>query len=140
MINIPALIALLIYVFLALICLVMALKTFSSKKFLPFHEKAADRTWESIDNPLQIVIITLLRISGLGFFTVFLFLIVFPVVNYLKPVYTFEYLIPIIPFVFCLGLFIFNYSLFRKTKVNTPWKGALFSMILIIVAFCLSLL
>jgi hypothetical protein len=140
MIHIPALIALLIYFFLALICLVMALKTFTSKKYLPFHEKAAGRLWETIDNPLQIVIITLLRISGLGFFTVFLFLLVFPLLNYLNPIYKLEYLIPIIPFVFCLGLFIFNYSLFRKTKVNTPWKGALFSMILTIIAFSLSLL
>jgi hypothetical protein len=140
MTHIPALIALLIYIFLALICLVMAVKTFTSRQFLPFHEKAADTKWDNIDKPLQSVIITLVRISGLGFLTVFLFLVIFPLVNYLKPDSNLEYLIPVIPFVFCLGLFIFNYSLFRKSKADTPWKGALLSMILIIIAFCLSLL
>jgi hypothetical protein len=139
MTNIFALLSLSVYILLGLICLVMAIKTLSSEKFLPFHEKAAVTEWSSIDKPLQLVIITLLRISGLGFTVAFLSLTIFPIVNYLKPVPALKFLIPIIPFIFCSGLFIYNYSLFRKTKTKTPWKGALISMGLILVAFLLSL-
>jgi hypothetical protein len=138
--HIPALLSLVIYLILGIICLAMALKTISTKKFLPFHEKAAAKDWQTIDLPLQQVIITLLRITGISFFTVFLFLFIFPIMNYLKPVPELKFLIPIIPFIFCLGLFVFNYSLYKKTNVKTPWRGALISMVIIVLGFYLSLL
>jgi hypothetical protein len=140
MANIYTLLSLAIYISLGLICLVMAIKTLSAKKFLPFHEKAAATDWNTIDRPLQLVIITLLRISGLGFCIAFLFLTIFPIVNFLKPVPELTFLIPIIPFIFCSGLFLYNFSLFKQTKILTPWRGALISMVLIIIAFFLSLL
>jgi hypothetical protein len=140
MIHIPALLSLVIYLILGIICLIMALKTIITKKFLPFHEKAAGKDWQTIDLPLQQVIITLLRITGIGFLTVFLFLFSFPIMNYLKPATELKFLIPIIPFIFCLGLFVFNYSLFKKTNVKTPWRGALISMVAIAIGFYLSLL
>jgi len=127
--HIPALLSLVIYLILGIICLVMALKTISTKKFLPFHEKAAAKDWQTIDLPLQQVIITL-----------FLFLFIFPIMNYLKPEPELKFLIPIIPFIFCLGLFVFNYSLYKKTNVKTPWRGALISMVIIVLGFYLSLL
>ena len=59
------LISTLIYILLGIICLLMAYKSMFSKKYLPFHEEAAGKPWENIEKPLQNVIITILRISGL---------------------------------------------------------------------------
>jgi hypothetical protein len=47
--------------------------------------------------------------------------------------------VPILSLVFCAGLFYFNYDLHRKTGADTPWKGTIAAILLIIVAFTLSL-
>ena len=86
----------LIYILVGIICLYMAYKSIYSKKFLPFHEAAAGKSWDSIDKRLQNVIITILRISGLGFLIIFLFLSVFSIINYFKPDPIIRFSIPII--------------------------------------------
>jgi hypothetical protein len=129
-----------VYLILGIICLIMASKSIFSKKYLPFHEEAADILWDKIDKRLQYVLLTLLKISGLGFFIVFLILAVFPVFNYFNPDPVIKFLVPAIAFIFCLGLFIFNFQLYKKTNVKTPWIGSLMVMIIILVNFILSII
>jgi hypothetical protein len=130
----------LIYILVGLICLLMAYKSMFSKKFLPFHEEAVGKSWESIDKPLQNVILTILRISGLGFFIVSLFLVVFPSINYFRPDPAFKYSTPIISSIYCFGLFLFNFLLFKKTKAKTPWIGSLIALFLILIGFTISII
>jgi hypothetical protein len=129
------LISTLIYVLIGIVSLLMAYKSMSSKKYLPFHEEAAGKQWESIEKPLQNVIITILRISGLGFFIVFLLLTIFPVINYFRPDPFIKFSTPIISSIFCFGLFLFNFILFKQTKAKTPWPGSLVAIIIIISSF-----
>ena len=130
----------LIYILVGIICLLMAFKSMFSKKYLPFHEEAAGISWDSIDKPLQNVILTILRISGLGFFIVFLFLVVCPSVNYFKPNPFIKYSTPIISSIYCFGLFLFNFSLFKQTKAKTPWIGSLIALFLILISFVISII
>jgi len=133
-------ISILIYFLVGIICLVMALKCLFAKRYLPFHEEAASRKWDAIEKPLQDVILTILKISGLGFFTIFLLLTVFPVIEYLRPNQFTKFLIPVISFIYCSGLFLFNFLLFKKTKVITPWFGSLIAMLIIFISFILSII
>ena len=130
----------LIYILVGIICLIMAIKSMFSKKYLPFHEEAAGKSWDTIDKPLQNVILTILRISGLGFLIVFLFLVVFPSVNYFKPNTFIKYSTPIISSIYCFGLFLFNFWLFRQTKAKTPWSGSLVVLFLILISFIISII
>jgi hypothetical protein len=130
----------LIYLVIGLVCLIMAYKSIFSKKYLPFHEEAAGKSWDSIDKPLQNVIITILRISGLGFFIIFLIMSIFPVINYFKPNPVIKFSTPIISLIYCFGIFLFNYRLFKQTKAKTPWKGSLIAMIMILSGFIISIL
>ncbi len=130
----------LIYIFVGFICLLMALKSMLSKKYLPFHEAAAGKLWDSIDKPLQNVILTILKISGLGFFVVFLLLVVFPSVNFFNHNTFIKYSIPIISSIYCFGLFLFNYLLFKQTRAKTPWIGSLMALFLILVGFVISII
>ena len=50
----------LLYLIVGVISMVMAFKNIFSNKFLPFHEKAAGKAWDDIDNPLKLVILSLL--------------------------------------------------------------------------------
>jgi hypothetical protein len=135
-----SLISVFIYFLAGMVCLVMAYKCIFSSRYLPFHEEAAGRSWESIEKPLQDVIITILRISGMGFFIVFLLLTIFPVVNCFKKDPFIRFSIPAISIIFCFGLFLFNFQLYWKTKARTPWTGSLFAIIIILIGLILSVI
>jgi hypothetical protein len=132
--------SILLYMIVGIISMVMAVKSLFSNKFLLFHERAANKTWDEIDNPLKLVILSLLRLVGLGFLIISILLLVFPIVNYFIPNNFYKYSIPIVALIFTTGLFFMNYSLYKKTKATTPWKGSLYAMLAIIVGFIISLL
>jgi len=129
-----------IYIIVGIISMIMAYKSLFSDKFLPFHEKASNKIWEEIEGPLQIVILTFMRLTGLGFLIVSILLLVFPIINYYCPNRIYEYFIPGLALVFCLGLFLINYSLNWKTKANTPWRGSLYAVFVLIAAIIISIL
>jgi hypothetical protein len=122
-----------LYMFVGVISMIMAVKNLFSNKFLPFHEKVANKQWDEIDNPLKLLILTLLRLAGLGFLIISILLLVFPIVSYFNPNAFYKYSIPIVALIYCTGLFVINYLLYKKTKADTPWKGSLYAMLAIIV-------
>jgi hypothetical protein len=128
-----------LYFIVGMICLVMAFKSFFSNKFLPFHEKAANKPWNEIENPLKLVILSFLRLAGLGFLIISILLIVCPIVNYFIPNIFYKYSIPVIALIYCIGLFVNNYLLYKNTKADTPWKGSLYAMFIIIVGIIISI-
>jgi len=132
--------SLVIYGFVGVISLIMATKSLFAKKYLVFHEKAASIEWTQIDKRLQYVILALLKISGLGFLVTALLLLIFPIVNYFVKDEFIRYSIPVLAFIFCSGLFIINFSLYKQSKSMTPWKGSLFALIAIITGIILSVL
>ncbi len=129
---------LVLYMLIGAISLIMAFKSLFSQKFLPFHEAAYGKPWDDVEKNLQYVLITLLRISGLGFLIVALLLLTSAVVNYFEPNIYLKYVIPFIALIFCTGLFIFNFILFKKTKAKTPWKNSLYVMVVIIICIIIS--
>jgi len=137
--EIFSLISIVLYFIVGVISLYMALKSFFSKKFLPFQEEAASIPWKKISKPLQSVILTSIKVSGLGFLLVAILLMVFPGVNYFIRDRFVEYSVPMLSFLFCFGLFLFNYYLHKNTKADTPWKNSLFAMGIIVAGFAISL-
>ncbi len=119
--------------------MVMAFKNLFSDKFLPFHEQAAGKRWHEIENPLKLVILTLLRLIGLGFLIISILLIVCPVVNYFIPNIFYKFSIPVIALIYCTGLFVINYLLYRKTGADTPWEGSLYAMFIITAGIIISI-
>ncbi len=121
--EIVKIIPILLYFIIGVISMVMAVKNLFSTEFLPFHEKASGKPWDEIDNSLKLVILTLLRLAGLGFLIIAVLLLVFPIINYFIPNNFYKYSIPIVALLFCTGLFVINYVLYKKTIAVTPWKG-----------------
>lgn len=128
-----------LYFFIGIISFMMALKSVFSKKYLPFHEKAAGKPWNEIDRPLQIVILSILRLGGLGFLMMSILMVVCPLVDIFAPSIFYKYFIPILAFIYCTGLFANNYYLYKKTKADAPWKGSLYAMFAVIAGIVISL-
>lgn len=128
-----------IYSVVGIISMAMALKTMSSRKYLPFHEQAAGKSWGDIEPPLKPVILSLMRLGGLGFLVTGILLVTCPVVSYITGETFYKYFIPGVALVFCCGLFFINYRLYRITTAETPWKGSLYASFLILTGIILSL-
>jgi hypothetical protein len=140
MTSILKILPLVLYFSVGLICLVMAFKCLFCSKFLPFHEKAAGKRWDELENPLKLVILSFLRLGGLGFLIISILLIVCPIVNYFIPNIFYKYAVPGMALIFCTGLFINNYYLYKNTKADTPWKGSLYAMFVIMAGIIISVL
>jgi hypothetical protein len=128
-----------LYFIVGLISLVMAFKSIFADKYLPFHEQTAARPWNEIENPLKLVILSLLRLGGLGFLVIAILLLVFPVVTYFVPNKFIQYSIPVIAFIYCTGLFVNNYLLYKNTKADAPWKGSLYALIILMAGIVISI-
>ncbi len=137
--EILKIIPIVLYLIIGLISLVMAYKNLFSDKFLPFHEKAVDKPWNKIENPLKLVILSFMRLTGLGFLILSILLIVCPIVNFFNPNTFYKFAIPAIALIFCTGLFINNFLLYKKTKADTPWKGSLYAIFIIITGIIISM-
>ena len=133
-------ISILCYSIVGIISLLMAFKNFFSDKFLPFHEKASWKKWNEIEDRVQLVILSLMRVAGLGFLLMAILLIVFPIYNYFAPNKFLQYTIPVIAIIYCAGLAVFNYILHKNTAAETPWKKSIVAILLIIIGIIISML
>jgi len=137
--EILKIIPIVLYLSVGMVCLVMAFKCLFANKFLPFHEKAVGKRWDELENPLKLVILSFLRLAGLGFLIISILLIVCPIVNYFIPNMFYKYAVPAMALLFCTGLFINNYCLYKNTKADTPWKGSLYAMFVIMAGIIISI-
>jgi|WetSurMetagenome_2_1015567.scaffolds.fasta_scaffold15507_3 hypothetical protein len=128
-----------IYLAVGSVSAVMAGKTLLAKKVLPFHEEAAGRPWVELEPGVQSVILALMRVSGLGFLVTALLLLLLPVSTYVNDSRDVTLVLPAVALVFCLGLFFVNLQLRAKTGAQTPWKGALYAAVLLVVGMGLSM-
>jgi len=128
-----------LYSIVALVSLIMAVKSIFSAKFLPFHEQAAGRPLKDLESGLQNVVLALMKVSGLGFLVVALFLLLFLVLNYRSEESFSQLAVPLIALIYCFGLFLVNFQLSAKTGSKTPWKGSLYAALLILVAMIISI-
>ena len=127
-----------LYLLVGAVSLIMAHKSMFSNKLLPFQEKAAGIRWDEIDRSLQSVLLALIRISGLGFLVIAALLIISPIVNYFAPHAFLRYAVPLMSALYCMGLFLVNYSLYKRTKAPTPWKGSLYAALIILAGIVIS--
>jgi hypothetical protein len=129
-----------LYAFVGIISLVMALKSLRATKFLPFHEAAAAQPWSELGTGLQAVILSLLRLSGMGFLIVAVQLGVAAVAVNFRPSLVVTWVLPLISLVFCVGLYGVNLRLHRRTGARTPWRGSLYAAIAIAAGLVVSIL
>jgi FtsH-binding integral membrane protein len=122
------------------ISLMMAYKSLFSNTFIPFHEEAAGTSLDKLDDKVHRVILTLMKTTGLGFLVVALLLLVFPIINFFQPSPLIQYGIPLISALYCVGLYVVNYRLYKQTKASTPWKASLFAAIILVIGLIVSLI
>lgn len=127
-----------LYAIVGIIALVMALKSLRAREFLPFHEAAAAQSWSELGAGLQAVILSLLRLSGLGFLIVAVQLGVVAIAGNFHGGLVVTWALPILSLLFCAGLCAVNLRLHRRTGAQTPWRGSLYAAMAIAVGLIVS--
>jgi hypothetical protein len=127
-----------LYLVVAVVCLVMARKSILARRIIPFHEAAAGKPWEDMEEPLRQVILTLTRTTGFGFLAVGLLLIATCAAAPGHPGAVLKYGSPCIALTYCLGIFWSTYRLHQATRTPTPWKGSLAAAALLLAAMAVS--
>jgi len=138
MTSLLPLIPICLYMVVGIVSAVMAFKSLTWRTFLPFHERAAGLPWDSLGAGGQAVVLALMRVSGLGFLVVALLLVVFPVVTYGDQGLFMRFAVPSVALLYCVGLLVINFRLSAKTGVTTPWKGALYAALLLLVGMTMA--
>jgi hypothetical protein len=64
----------------------------------------------------------------------------YPIMNYFESDKIIRFGIPIVCGIYCFGLFLANYQLHKKSGVETPWKGSLIALALILAGIIISTL
>jgi hypothetical protein len=129
-----------LYGLVGVVSLVMAYKNLHSERFLPFVEKAAGKQWVEVEELEKIIILFLMRITGMGFVVVSVLLVVFPTVNYFYPNIFYKYAIPLLALIYCTGLFLFSYRLHKITGTDTPWKKSMFAIGVLLIGMIVSMI
>jgi len=129
-----------IYATIGMVSAIMAGKSFLSKRYLPFHENAAGIPWENLGPGVQFVLLALMRTSGLGYLVVASLLTPLPFLTCCTDSLYVTLVVPFISLLFCVGLFVVNRQLRTKTGARTPWKGALYAALSIVVGICVSVM
>jgi hypothetical protein len=127
-----------LYLVVAVVCLVMARKSILARRIIPFHETAAGKPWEDMEEPLRQVVLTLTRTTGFGFLAVGLLLIATCAAAPGHPGAVLKYGSPGIALTYCLGIFWSTYRLYQATRTPTPWKSSLAAAVLLLAAMAVS--
>ncbi len=129
-----------LFVLVGAVSLTMAVKNLRAKEFLPFHAGISGTQWEELDPGTQAVVTALMRVSGLGFLTVGILLVICPVLLLQFPGSVPVLLIPALGVVYCSGLAWYNYRLFKAAGRATPWKRSLAAAGMLLAGILLALL
>ena len=102
----------------------MAVKGLSAKEWLPFHRTAAAVDWTSLPQRLRVLLLFLVRMTGLAFLVLVLLLMSVSILLPLSPEPFVDLAILGSGTAYCVGLGILTRWLRRETGADTPWRGA----------------
>lgn len=130
-----------IFLMVGIITFSISLRFLLSKEFFTYHSEATGMKWKDLNESLQIIILAIMKMAGFGILCLSITIIIYSFFIFSNNNnIVIRYLIPIISLIFWCGSFGTTFSVYKKTKANTPWKGSLLSMILIIIAILISLI
>lgn len=129
-----------LYVMVGLITLMVGIMFLTARQFFPYHAQATGLSWDQVTPSLRPVFLAVMRVAGLGFLSVAILMILFPILTLMMPNPYLKLGIPLTGLVFWTGMFLVTYNVHRKTQADTPWKNSLVAMGMVLIGIVLSTL
>jgi hypothetical protein len=114
-----------IFLLVGLVTFGLGIKFLTSKSFFPYHSQAVKKEWSEIDPPLQILILALMRMIGLGTTSLSLLLVLFTLFGITNHPLAQSLFIPGIVFFYWVGVVIVTRWVHRSSGATTPWRESI---------------
>jgi len=137
--NIRNKIAFSIYVIVSISSVSVGTIYLFSAKFMPYHAEIIGKNWEKLDEPLQILLLALMKGMGSGLIGVGVIILFLLLYSFRKGEKWVRFALPFIGLISYTTLFYVTLNAKLNTNASTPWHFNLLNIVLIVIAFILSL-
>jgi hypothetical protein len=129
-----------LYLLVVLITVAMGIKFVTAREYFVYHAQASGMDWSAVDPGLQVVFLAVFKVCGAGFLTVSLCMFLMIVLPFAGNDRRWSvYAIPACGVLFWSIVLATTVHVTSTTPAAAPWFGSLFNVIIILVAFLLSL-
>lgn len=128
-----------LYLIISISSIIGGLTYLLSSKVMPYHEEIIGKKWEILDRPLQILLLGLMKGLGSGLIGTGVIILVLLLYAFRRGEKWARFTLPFVSLILYTTLFYVTFNAKLNTNASTPWYLNLLSIVLIIVAFILSL-
>ena len=130
-----------LYLVVVAITFGMGIRFLTASEYFAYHADASGVAWSAVDPGLQVVFLAVFKVGGAGFLTVALCLLVMVVFPFMRRDRPWSiYAIPACGALFWSIVLATTVYVTRTTPATAPWSGSLSNVVMIAVAFALSLI
>jgi hypothetical protein len=139
--SLLSIISIILFIYSGILTLIIGCRFIFAKKYFIYHREIIKKDWDDIEKPIQLVLLAVYKMAGLGIILLGLILIFNTGISIINPVYDLNTIaIQIAVLLFWIGTFLVTHKVFIKTKANTPWKPSMLSVIVIMIAIICKIL
>lgn len=112
-----------VYGFTALVSLVLGAVYIFKTSFMPYHAEAVSKSWAEVETANRVLISALMDVSGGGWFTVGVVIVVLLVFPFRNDERWAVYALPAVILIFYIPNLWATLSVLRNTPAHPPWYG-----------------
>ena len=117
--------ALAIYLVIGAVNIVLGVRYFSSKEFMPYHSQAVGAPWQEVDLGAQTLILALMKVAGAGWFVLGFFTIILALAAFKTGSAVARWTLPMGTLIFYSASFAATWGVYQETGAPTPWGQSL---------------
>ena len=132
-------IAFVLNILVSIALIAFSLRYLLSSQIMPYHLQVIGRSWNDFDPRLQMMLLGLLQLGGIGQLSTGLTLGVLTLIPFRRGQRWAYWAIPMIGFIYGAPIAYGAYALHRSTQATTPWKPVVIILLVLVVAYLLTL-
>jgi hypothetical protein len=132
-------IAFFLNVLVSIALIAFGLRYVLSSQIMPYHLQVIGRSWNDLDPRLQMMLLGLLRLGGIAQLSTGIALGILTLIPFSRGQRWAYWAIPIIGFIYGAPIAYGAYALHYSTQAATPWKVVVIILLVLLVAYLLTL-
>ena len=110
-----------------------------SSQIMPYHLQVIGRSWNDLDPRLQMMLLGLLRLGGIGQLSTGIALGILTLLPFRSGQRWAYWAIPVVGFIYCAYITYSASDLHSSTQAATPWKEVMILSLVLVAAYLLTL-
>jgi hypothetical protein len=131
-------IAFVLNILVSIALIAFSLRYLLSSQIMPYHLQVIGRSWNDLDPRLQMMLLGLLGLGGIGQLSTGITLGILTLIPFRRGQKWAYWAIPIIGFIYGTPIAYGAYALHHSTQAATPWKEVVIILLVLLVAYLLT--